>query len=70
MALWQAHKYLLGRLLDPNVHEGMRFRSHPDSNHVGRLLFIGGMSDFAAMTFMKRCLRLGDGFVDGGAGDG
>ncbi|MFI2369181.1 FkbM family methyltransferase [Streptomyces sp. NPDC018833] len=70
MALWQAHKRLVGRPFDLKVYDGMRFRAHPDSTQVGRLLYFGGLPDFQAMTFMKRYLRPGDGFIDGGANEG
>ncbi|MEV4330798.1 FkbM family methyltransferase [Streptomyces sp. NPDC049597] len=70
MALWQAHKRLVGRPFDLKVYDGMRFRTHPDSTQVGRLLYFGGLPDFEAMTFMKRYLRPGDGFIDGGANEG
>ncbi|ATW51766.1 hypothetical protein CGZ69_32165 [Streptomyces peucetius subsp. caesius ATCC 27952] len=70
MALWQAHKRLVGRPFDLKVYDGMRFRAYPDSTQVGRLLYFGGLPDFEAMTFMKRYLRPGDGFIDGGANEG
>ncbi|MGW7355812.1 FkbM family methyltransferase [Streptomyces sp. NPDC054802] len=70
MALWQAHKRLVGKPFDLKVYDGMRFRAYPDSTQVGRLLYFGGLPDFEAMTFMKRYLRPGDGFIDGGANEG
>ncbi|MFP1627997.1 FkbM family methyltransferase [Streptomyces sp. 5K101] len=70
MTLWQAHKRLVARPFDLKVYDDMRFRAHPDSTQVGRLLYYGGLPDFEAMTFMKRYLRPGDGFIDGGANEG
>ncbi|WP_162467327.1 FkbM family methyltransferase [Streptomyces cavernae] len=70
MALWQGYKRAVGKPFDLRVYDGMRFRAYPDSTQVGRLVYFGGLPDYQAMTFMKRYLRPGDGFIDGGANEG
>jgi FkbM family methyltransferase len=70
MAGWQARKRLLSQPFDIDVYDGMRFRAHHDSSQVGRFKYFGGLPDFEAMTFMRRYLRSGDGFIDGGANEG
>ncbi|MFD9359189.1 FkbM family methyltransferase [Streptomyces sp. NPDC060031] len=48
----------------------MSFRAYPDSTQPGRFVYFGGLPDYEEMTFMKRYLRPGDGFIDGGANEG
>lgn len=70
MAGWQAWKRLVGRPLDLSVYGDMSFRAYPDSTQPGRFFYFGGLPDYEEMTFMKRYLRPGDGFIDGGANEG
>nr|WP_200422224.1 FkbM family methyltransferase [Streptomyces sp. Y2F8-2] len=70
MAGWQAWKRLVGRPRELSVYGGMSFRAYPDSTQPGRFVYFGGLPDYAEMTFMKRYLRPGDGFIDGGANEG
>lgn len=70
MAAWQAWKRSVRRPFDLSVYDGMTFRAHPDSSQVGRFVYFGGLPDFDEMTFMRRYLRPGDGFIDGGANEG
>lgn len=70
MAGWQAWKRMIGRPLDLSVYDGMSFRAYPDSTQPGRFVYFGGLPDYEEMTFMKRYLRPGDGFIDGGANEG
>lgn len=70
MALWQAWKRTVGRPFHLTIYDDMRFRAHPDSSQSGRLIYFGRIPDYDEMTFMRRYLRLGDGFIDGGANEG
>ncbi|WP_327367286.1 FkbM family methyltransferase [Streptomyces sp. NBC_01217] len=70
MAGWQAWKRMVGRPMDLSVYDGMSFRAYPDSTQPGRFVYFGGLPDYEEMTFMKRYLRPGDGFIDGGANEG
>ncbi|MXM63467.1 FkbM family methyltransferase [Streptomyces sp. HUCO-GS316] len=70
MAGWQAWKRLVRRPRDLSVFGGMSFRAYRDSTQPGRFLYFGGLPDYEEMTFMKRYLRPGDGFIDGGANEG
>lgn len=56
--------------MDLSVYGGMSFRAYPDSTQPGRFVYFGGLPDYEEMTFMKRYLRPGDGFIDGGANEG
>lgn len=67
---WQARKRLMRRAIDLRVYDGLRFRAYPDSTQPGRFIYFGGLPDFEEMTFMRRYLRPGDGFIDGGANEG
>ena len=69
-ALWQAYKRTIRRPFDLPVHDGLRLRAYPDSHEPGRFIYYGGVPDFEEMTFMRRYLRPGDRFVDGGANVG
>lgn len=70
MAGWQAWKRLVGRPRNLSVYGDMSFRAYPDSTQPGRFVYFGGLPDYEEMTFMKRYLRPGDGFIDGGANEG
>jgi FkbM family methyltransferase len=70
MALWQAWKRTVRRPFALTVYGDMKFRAYADSSQPGRFLYFGGIPDYAEMTFMRRYLRPGDGFVDGGANEG
>ncbi len=70
MAGWQAWKRVVRRPLDLSVYDGMSFRAYRDSTQPGRFIYFGGLPDYEEMTFMKRYLRPGDGFIDGGANEG
>jgi FkbM family methyltransferase len=70
MALWQAWKRTVRRPFDLTVYGDMRFRAYPDSSQAGRFIYFGRLPDYDEMTFMRRYLRPGDGFIDGGANEG
>jgi FkbM family methyltransferase len=70
MTGWQTWKRLVRRPFDLSVYGGMSFRAYRDSSQVGRFLYFGGLPDYEEMTFMRRYLRPGDGFIDGGANEG
>lgn len=70
MAGWQAWKRLVRRPVDLSVYGDLSFRAYPDSTQPGRFVYFGGLPDYEEMTFMKRYLRPGDGFIDGGANEG
>ncbi|TFV32573.1 FkbM family methyltransferase [Streptomyces sp. T1317-0309] len=70
LASWQAWKRLVGQPRNLSVYDGMSFRAYPDSTQPGRFVYFGGLPDYEEMTFMKRYLRPGDGFIDGGANEG
>lgn len=70
MAGWQIWKRLVGRPLDLSVYGNMSFRAYRNSTQPGRFIYFGGLPDYEEMTFMKRFLRPGDGFIDGGANEG
>lgn len=69
-ALWQTWKRTIGRPFALTVYGDMKFRAYNDSSQVGRFIYFGGIPDYAEMTFMRRYLRRGDGFIDGGANEG
>lgn len=68
--LWQAYKHTIRRPFDLAVYGGLRLRAYPDSYDVGRVIYFGGLPDYEEMTFMRRYLRPGDRFMDGGANIG
>ena len=68
--LWQAHKHTIRRPFDLAVYGRLRVRAYPDSEEVGRVIYFGGIPDYEEMTFMRRYLRPGDWFMDGGANIG
>lgn len=70
MARWQVRKHAVRRPFDLTVYGDMSFRAYPDSSQPGRFIYFGGLPDHAEMTFMRRYLRPGDGFIDGGANEG
>lgn len=70
MAAWQAWKRLVRKEFDLTVYDDMTLRAYPDSSTVGRLVYFGGLPDYEEMTFMRRYLRPGDGFIDAGANEG
>lgn len=70
MATWQARKRLIGKPYGLSVYGDMTFRAYPDSTQPGRFIYFGGLPDYEEMTFMRRYLRPGDGFIDGGANEG
>lgn len=67
---WQVYKRLVRRPRDLKVYGGLTFRAYPDSTQPGRFVYFGGLPDFEEMTFMRRYLRAGDRFIDGGANEG
>jgi FkbM family methyltransferase len=69
-ALWQAYKRTIKRPFDLPVYDGLRLRAYPDSHEPGRFIYYGGLPDFDEMTFIRRYLRPGDRFIDGGANVG
>jgi FkbM family methyltransferase len=69
-ALWQAYKRTVRRPFDLSIYGGLRLRAYPDSHEPGRLIYYGGLPDYDEMTFMRRYLRAGDRFIDGGANEG
>jgi FkbM family methyltransferase len=70
MAFWQGWKRIVRRPFNLAVYDDLVFRAYPDSGEPGRFIYFGGLPDFAEMTFMRRYLRQGDGFIDGGAHEG
>ena len=70
MALWQAWKRTVRRPFRLTVYGDMRFLAYSDSSQPGRYIYFGGLPDYDEMTFMRRYLRAGDGFIDGGANEG
>ncbi|MGH3388126.1 MAG: FkbM family methyltransferase [Actinomadura sp.] len=70
MALWQTWKRTVGRPFGLTVYGDMKFRAYSDSSQPGRFIYFGGIPDYAEMMFMRRYLRAGDGFIDGGANEG
>jgi FkbM family methyltransferase len=69
-ALWQAYKRTIRHPFDLRVYDGLRLRAYPDSEETGRFIYYGGLPDYDEMIFMRRYLRPGDNFVDGGANVG
>jgi FkbM family methyltransferase len=67
---WQLYKHTVSRPLNFRAYGHLRFRSYPDSTSPGRLIYFGGLPDYDEMHFMKRFLRPGDAYIDGGAHDG
>jgi FkbM family methyltransferase len=69
-ALWQAYKRTIRRPFDLRVYDGLRLRAYADSHEPGRFIYFGGLPDYDEMTFIRRYLRPGDHFIDGGANVG
>ena len=64
---WQFYKRTVKRPFNLNVYPNIVLRAYPDSEEVGRAIYFRGLPDYSEMIFMKRYLRAGDRFVDGGA---
>ncbi|GAA3255546.1 FkbM family methyltransferase [Nonomuraea helvata] len=68
-AMWQTWKRLIRQPFDLTVYENMKLRAHPNGQ-AGRFFYFGSLPDHQEMTFMRRYLRPGDGFIDCGANEG
>lgn len=69
-AAWQAYKRTIKRPFDLRVFGTMRLRAYSDSHQPGRIIYYNGLPDFEEMSFIRRYLRPGDRFIDGGANAG
>jgi FkbM family methyltransferase len=69
-AAWQAYKRTIRRPFDLRVFDTMHLRAYPDSHQPGRIIYYNGLPDFEEMLFIRRYLRPGDRFIDGGANVG
>lgn len=68
--VWQTYKRVSSSPHPIAVYGNLRFMAYPDSTQPGRFLYFGGYPDYEEMLFIRRYLRPGDGFIDGGANEG
>lgn len=67
---WQVYKRLVGGAVDVRFPEGATVRCYPDSGSAGNVIYFNRYYDYHEMAFLRRYLRPGDGFIDGGANIG
>lgn len=67
---WQGYKRLAKRPITVRLFETMTLRCYPDSVSASNVMYFGDYYEFDEMLFVRRYLRPGDGFIDGGANIG
>jgi FkbM family methyltransferase len=67
--VWQVQRRA-GRPRDVTVYGGYTLRCYPDSGSAANVIYFGELYDVAEMGFLRRFLRRGDAFIDGGANIG
>jgi FkbM family methyltransferase len=67
---WQGYKRLAKRPITVPLFETMKLRCYPDSVSASNVMYFGDYYEFDEMLFVRRYLRPGDGFIDGGANIG
>ena len=67
---WQASKRVLRRPRVVRLTDTLRIECHPTSASGSNVIYFGKLFDPVEMTFLRRYLRPGDGFIDGGANIG
>lgn len=67
---WQGYKRLAKRPITVRLFETMMLRCYPDSVSASNVMYFGDYYEFDEMFFIRRYLRPGDGFIDGGANIG
>lgn len=67
---WQGYKRLIRKPITVRLFNGMRLRCYPDSVSASEVFYFGGYHEFNEMLFIRRFLRAGDSFIDGGANIG
>jgi FkbM family methyltransferase len=67
---WQAYKRIGRRPLRVDFVEGFSVLAFPDSGSASNLFYGNHYFDLDEMTLLRRVLRPGDGFIDGGANIG
>jgi FkbM family methyltransferase len=68
--LWQAYKRLVGKPITVRLFGTLRLRCYPDSVGASSVIYFGDYYEFNEMHFVRRFLRPGDSFIDGGANIG
>jgi FkbM family methyltransferase len=66
---WQVQRRA-GRPRDVTVYGGYTLRCYPGSGSASNVIYFGDLYDVAEMGFLRRYLRRGDAFIDGGANIG
>lgn len=69
-ALWQGYKRTIRRPITIDGPGDFKVRCYPDNEDSGSYLYLNGLSDFDALSFLRRYLRPKDSFLDGGAHTG
>ena len=67
---WQAYKRLGRRPLRVDFVDGFSILCFPDSGSASNIFYGNHYFDLDEMTLLRRVLRPGDGFIDGGANIG
>lgn len=67
---WQTYKRTVKRPITIKGPGPFVVRCHPDNEDSGRYIYFNGLSDYDELTFLRRYLRPGDNFIDGGAHTG
>jgi FkbM family methyltransferase len=64
---WQAYKRTMTRPFRLRIYRDVILNAYPDSEESGRFIYFNGLPDQREMVFMRRYMRPGDRFIDGGA---
>jgi FkbM family methyltransferase len=68
---WQSYRRIMRKPLGLRVYGGLRIRLYPgDGSSGSNICYFGQFHEYDEMHFLKRYLRPGDGFLDGGANIG
>lgn len=67
---WQLYSRLIRKPITIRVYGGLRLRCYPQSASASNVMYFGDHYEFHEMVFVRRLLRPGDAFIDGGANIG
>jgi FkbM family methyltransferase len=67
---WQAYKRVTKDPITVRVFDSMKLRCYPDSGSASCVMYFGDFYEFDEMLFVRRFLRPGEAFIDGGANIG
>ena len=68
--LWQGYKRITGKPITIRIFGTLRLRCYPDSVGASSVVYFGDYHEFNEMHFLRRFLRPGDSYIDGGANIG